>query len=1213
MATEGPSGSIEWLEREFRELLERSDGADDLAPSLLGDEETLTARCWTAEDERWRDPTITSIEFYRTEPASLWIILCSLAAHGLGDPEQIVADLLSEENFSGALRAALDASRTTPALKKLRKRVEEAASPKLRETRAQLEELERLHGLDLKASEAFDLLRDALSHLRVGDAREYAAILRQDMEKLTEQAHRDAVESENRIASADLLARLLRAGDATPPSDTSLPALRHRWAELIKESTARRRHLIAVEAMLEPIGPKMPEFAPLLPRIDELSARKEDPDWWLTEEASGGLVEYLSGTFEMLGRWTAVVGILSSDHRRDLGVLLSAFLGFFYERTDALRTASTSPEIEAVLEDVIEFELVVASQSGAPLDCLKALAEASLIEIEDIDALKSRQMGATAVHGRRQSEDLAKAVANAVTNKAWPELEQLAHNIRVTVSEDEIQRIDDIADFAKVMRFFEHDDRSAAYPILDGAARALSTSGHPIHRALSVRERNAAILRILDCALHGANAFVAAPEPVSWAELLAAHPGLFRSGEPSSNQLTLVMSAVFGGAQAFEIGDQVWMGSASLPDVRADLLIFLHDQGQTDAIVRLCAKHDGAIKAKLEQVLELRNASIGRPDLVHVAEALGGQVAPTAKTAGFRQFIKRLPSAMHPSQGSLRVDLQDDPVLRGGPYNRSPLQISVTVVPDGIVPNQLHVQLIAEDDVSFAGRSGRVMLLTAGLLYAAKDVAISLVLGESWDERIRQGDGASVRLRFSARTVTDSIVTTDLDVPIVPAASSQHGPTIDVDTLLEYYPGVGNTPVVGDAFVGRGDSLQQLHNFLVAARQPSPVLLTGMRRIGKTSLLQQFHQQHRRPTNSNVVSLYLSLAELRLQLISSENTVNGTLFRAIGRALSKREFSANDHNREVGERLKQAVAGSRWPSARAVVNECWDKDSLADSLMLLTERTLELLGGSASRLIVLLDEAETLVVPFQHGGEKKVELEQLLQSLREVSQTSDSFAMVLSGSNHITAFAKEYKNAFFGSCVSIELEGLTSVEEASRLIAPARVKPYVEFDRSAIDYGIQLCAGMPQFMWQLGAATVFALRKGKALRSDVRAAVGAMIDGDHTRLPFRSYDVLEPIEHMLGLQGDRERDLLWLLLRRVALTSSLSVQQTPRHFLIESQLLELDGRSAWNKRLQTLVELKILVAEDNSSYRFKVPLFAEGFRAAKAEYDEGVRLRRLAT
>ena len=1212
MSAGGVPGSIDWLEGQFRDLLDGSDRPDTLAPSLMGGEELLADRCWTAEDEGWRDPAINSIEFYRDEPASLWTILCALLAHGPGDPEQIVDSLLASENFSGALRAAMDAGQRSPELKRLRKRVEEAASPRLRETRTRLEDLERLHGRNLKAAEAFGLLRDALARLRVEDAREYAALLEQEMNALVERASRDAVATEERIASADLLSRLLRAGDTTPPSDRSLPVLSARWTELLSISAARRRHLIDLEALLEPIGPEMPEFAPLLPRIEELSARSEDPDWWLSEEASSELVEYMSGTIERLGSWTNVASILSSEHRRNLAALLTTFLSFLYDRTDALRTASTRAEVEAVLEDVIEFELVVTSQSEAPLDCLKALSDAGLIEIDNIDALTHRPVGMAMTHGRRQSEDLARAVANAVANKAWPELNQLAHNVRATVAEDEVQRIDDIADFAKVMGFLAQNDRRGAYPILDGAARALSTSGHPIHRALPARDRNAAILRLLFSALHQNDAISSIPDPISWGELLTAHPDLFRFEDGASGQLALVMSAVFGGAQAFEAGDQVWAGSASLPDVRADMLIFLHEQGQHDAIVRLCVKHDSAIKAKLEQVLELRSASIGRPDLIPVAEALSAQVAATAKTAGFRQFIKRLSTAVQPSQGVLRVELQDELVLRAAPSLRTPIQVSVTIVPEGIVPNELHVQLIADDDVAFAGRSGRVMLVSEELLYAAKDVALNLVLGESWAERIKQSQGAGFRLLFSARTVTGSIVTTDIDVPIVSAVLSHPGPPIAGDPRREFYPGGGNPPAGGAAFGGRVDSLQQLRNFLVAARQPSPVLLTGMRRVGKTSLLQQFHRRHQRPGNSNVVTLYLSLAELRQQLISSENTVSGTLYRAIGRALAKREFSANDHNREVGERLKQVIANSAWPSVRSVVNECWDKDSLADSIMLLTEKVIDLLGGNTSRLVVLLDEAETLTVPYNQSAEKKVELEQLLQSLREISQTSDRFAMVLSGSNHITTFAKEYKNAFFGSCVDIELEGLTSIEEASKLIAPARVKPYVEFDPSAISYGIELCAGMPQFMWQLGAATVFALRSGKALRSDVRAAVSALVDGDHARLPFRSYDVLEPIEHMLGLQGDRERDLLWLLLRRVALTSSLSTLHTPRHFLVESQLLELDGKSTWSKRLQTLVDLKILVAEANSSYRFKVPLFAEGFRAPKAEYEAGVRLRRLA-
>lgn len=1212
MALEGSPGSIAWLEGQFRALLARSDNVSVPTPSLIGGEEGLTARRWTTEDEAWSGSSVTTVEFYGDAPSSLWRILCSLIAYGPGDYEKVIDTLLSEENFSGALRAAVDAGRKAPSLRKLRKRVEEAASPRLRDTRAQLEELERLHGDNIKATEAFQLLREALASLRVRDAREYLALLKQEMDALAEQANRDAAATADRIVAADLLARLLRGGSTTPPSDRSVPALRQLWADLLLRSAPRRRHLVAMQEVLEPIGPTVPEFAPLLPQIVELSARSEDPDWWLSEECSGELVEYLSGTIERLASWTAVLGILGSEHRRDLGALLAVVLSFLYDRTDALRAASTRGEIEAVLETVIEFDLVVESQSESPLDCLRALSDAGLTEVEDLNTLERRLDGVPAVHGRRQSEDLARAVANAVAHKAWPELNQLAHNVRASVAENEVQRIDDIADFAKAMGFLAQNDRRGAYATLDGAARALSASGHPIHRALSARDRNATILRLLFAALHWDQPDATAEEPASWAELLGHHPDLFRLENTASSQLHLVMAAVFGGAEAFEAGDQAWSGSANLVDVRADMLAFLYDQGQTDAIARLCAKYDSGIKAKLEQVLELRNASIGRADLVPVAEALGAQVTAAAKTAGFKQFIKRLSTAVAVSQGTLRVDIQDELVLRVGPYSKAPIQVSVTVVPDGLVPTQLHVQLIAEDDVAFAGRSGRVMQVAEELIYSAKDLVINLVLGSSWDERVGNSQGASFRLRFSARTVTDTVVTTDIDVPVVSATIDHPRLTIDVDTLLEYYPGVGNTPAVGEAFVGRVDSLQQLHNFLVSARQPSPVLLTGMRRVGKTSLLQQFHERHSKPANSSVTTLYISLAELRQQLILSDNTVSGTLYRAIGRALSKREFSGNDHNRAVGERLKQAVTNSRWPSMRAVVNDCWDKDSLADSLMLLTERVLELLGANASRLIVLLDEAETLIVPYHQGGDKKIETEQLLQSLREISQTSNRFAMVLSGSNHISAFANEYKNAFFGSCVDIELEGLTSVEEASKLIAPARVKPYVEFDSSAIEYGVQLCAGMPQFMWQLGAATVFALRSGRALRSDVRAAVSALVDGDHTRLPFRSYDVLEPIEHTLGLQGDRERDLLWLLLRRVALTSSLSTLHTPRHFLIESQLLELDAKSGWNKRLQTLVDLKILIAESNGSYRFKVPLFAEGFRAAKAEYDAGNRLRRLA-
>ena len=1212
LAVDGAPGSIEWLEAEFSRLLNTERNALESQACLIGSEETIAERRWTKADEDWRNPDFGSVEFYRSHAATLWSVLNALTAYGAQDREEIVDLLLAEQNFNGALRAAIEAGKFSTTYRHLRKRVEEAASPFLRATRQRLDDLERAHGRDLlRTAEAYQPLKEALLSLTVQDAEAFITLLEEELDERQEQTERDQAAAQERIASADLQTRLLRAGDQGAP-ESSLGALRQRWDNVLESASGRRAHLTMVTDITKTISSDAPEFAPVLPLIAELKARSEDPDWWLPGDKAAELVEYLTGTVEKIGRWIDVAGILTPDVRRDLSALLSAFLTFLYDRTVALRTASADGEAESVFESVIEFELTATAET-TPLDCLRALAKAGLIQDSQIST-ENRQNGLQIVPGRRQADDFAKSVANAVAAKAWQELYQLAANARPGVAEDEVQRTDDIADFGQVMTRLTQNDRAGAYDLLDGAARAISTSGHPIHRAFSARDRNILVIRLLRCALDPAPSIAKRPDFRTWPDLLAAYPGVFKAEDAAPAQLTRVLSIVFG-AQAFELADQAWLGATGMSDltaIRSDLLIYLHDQGQADTIVRLCARHDPAIKGKMEQMLELRTAAIGRPSLIPVAEGLGEQIHKTSKSAAFRNFIRRLPTAVQGGQGSMRVEMPDPLIVRSGPYNRQTIKVSVTVVPETIVFSQLQVNLVAEDDVTFEGRSGRVMKISDDLLYAPKDFVIDLTLGDSWDDRIRDCKGSAFRLRFSAMALNDSIVTADLEVAVTTATSDPTGRSIDTETLLEYYPGVGNTPAVGDAFVGRTESLEQLHNFLVAARQPSPILLTGMRRVGKTSLLQEFHRRHRKAANSQPITVYLSIAELRQQLMSRETTVSATLYRAIGRAISKREFSATDHNRDLGERLKQNAAES-WGSMRALVQESYDSDSLADSLMLLTDRVLETTGAHASRLIVLLDEAEALIYPYSMGGEKKVELEQLLQSLREVSQASDRFGMVLSGSNHITAFAKEYKNAFFGSCVDIELEGLTSVEDASRLIAPARVEPFVQFEPSAVKYGVELCAGMPQFMWQLGAATVYAVRSGKALRSDVRSAVSALVDGDHTKLPFKSYDVLEPIEHMLSPQGDREQDLLWLLLRRVAQTSSLTALHASWHLLIESELLELDSKPSWNKRLQTLVDLKILTVEANNSYRFKVPLFAEGFRAARADFDAEKRMRRLST
>lgn len=626
--------------------------------------------------------------------------------------------------------------------------------------------------------------------------------------------------------------------------------------------------------------------------------------------------------------------------------------------------------------------------------------------------------------------------------------------------------------------------------------------------------------------------------------------------------------------------------------------------------MRLALRFDPGIKARLEQVLDLRAAASHRQELRPAANALAELVAGAAKSAPFRLFLKRLPTIGQTIDSAIEVAIDEELVLRDSGSNGAIVRVPLLVKPGGMVPEQLTAQLSSEDDVVFAGKRTRLITLSDELMYVPTPFTVEVELGGSWLSGARRDALAQFKLRLSARTITQEIVTYDVDCnfrKVVRPKSA--GAWIDNELILEFYPGVGSTPAEGASFVGRSEEIDKLHNFLVGARHPTPILLTGMRRIGKTSLLYAFHQRHRVPGQGQALTIYLSIAEQRSAFLAPDRTVADTLFKAIVRAIAKPYFPSADHNKLIGERLRE-VFGEERNSVKVALNKAYDPESFSDLLMLLSETISKVLGGEC-RVIVLIDEAETLVVPYNQGGAKRIELEQLLQSFREVAQTTSTVGLVLSGSNHIVEFAREYKNAFFGSCARVELGGITDRSEAEKIIAPVPVRPFVQFDADAIEYGVSLCAGMPQFMWQVGAAVAALVRGGPAVRGDIRSAVGALVNERGDELPFKPYDVLEPLEHMLSLHGSRERDYLWLLLRRVAINSSLANAQVSRHFIVEQTLLELDTKEEWNKRLRLLVELDILTVPQPQNYAFTVPIFAEAFRASRNNHEQSVRLQRV--
>jgi hypothetical protein len=98
---------------------------------------------------------------------------------------------------------------------------------------------------------------------------------------------------------------------------------------------------------------------------------------------------------------------------------------------------------------------------------------------------------------------------------------------------------------------------------------------------------------------------------------------------------------------------------------------------------------------------------------------------------------------------------------------------------------------------------------------------------------------------------------------------------------------------------------------------------------------------------------------------------------------------------------------------------------------------------------------------------------------------------------------------------------------------------------------------------------------------------------------------------MLSLELPRERDLLWMLLYRIAQASSLVVQNATIPFVIDQALLALDDRMGWTRRLGALSDLKLVRMETPSTVRFEVPLFAEGFRAPKNWQEYNIRQQQV--
>lgn len=1199
LAKNADSGGISWFESELRRILQGT-ASQPQNPTFQGPSGGLLISSWNRRDNEWAAQLLDLPHFYSEQPVKISAVLhASVKCMAEGkrfDKNEIAESLAMAGDYREALAFAM-----TVTTEGLEEKVRELAAPLTQKLTHKFEEIVSSFGSTLvdSTTEAKAFI-GSLRRLDFDQAQVLIELLELTLNERRESMRRSEQEG---LEASDIIEKLRVCGAShVGPSD--LASLRAAWRQLLDHREEERSHLLSLIPALRIVEDQLPELALT---VSEYRSRVEEPRFWLTADAAVDFTLFIEEGGSRLARWAESASLMKQEERHALSVLAEWYIRFVIELVEELSFQDDSEATTSALGRLMEVA-----------DCISTAASphASLMQLKQVGEIDSLYGADTeAVKGSTQSTEetgwsstLPEVITRKISELNWPSVHELSLQWKDRLQPEDARVLRSLASACTVLA-----GGTAPYVEEDiEAAVGFLTSKIAIESGLSDAQISTLAKTVFACALRvdSPAELTAPPKDLNWGQLLSIRSSPLKKGAVGDGFSGRVLNDLLLGCAQTGLAQAIWDGASGVQDpaqLRSSLLAKLYELELIETITKLAARQESGIVQRINHLFELRSVASARPDLVPVAIGVADQIAASTKSAPFRTFLKALPFAAQTQQTELAIRVPAEVTLRRQRGRVSELHLTITVSPMGLVPEKMEAVLVPEDDVSFLGGAIRKEL-TSRPVYVPAEYGLGLQLGSSWagtrlSERV-------VRIRIRAKTITGELCQADGEVLVKLQSKEQEaGNRLDDETLLDAYPGVSNTPAIEDAFIGRIDELELLHKLLISARRPSPVLLVGLRRIGKTSLLFAMHRRHRNFTSPSCITFYVSLAERRVELTGTRRSVSAVVFGAVVHALTRQNLGFSDQNFNLCSKVREYFNGDA-RTAREELQKCFDEESLSDSLSALREKIASCVGNPSLRLVVMMDEAEALVAAYMAGGAKKIELEQFLQSVRELSQNDENIAFLLAGSNHISVFSREYKNAFFGSSQIIELSGLRR-ESAASLVSPMRIAPFVAFDREAIDYAYDICGGMPQFLWQVGATVSHIVRSGAATRNEVRRAISIMTSHESTMLPFKSYEILEPIDSVIGLEEERERDLLWMLLYRVAQSSSLIVEDAATAFVVDQVLLQLDDRDTWKRRIAKLAELGVLKVSSPSTVSFQAPIFAEGFRSPRNWQEYNIRQQKV--
>lgn len=561
------------------------------------------------------------------------------------------------------------------------------------------------------------------------------------------------------------------------------------------------------------------------------------------------------------------------------------------------------------------------------------------------------------------------------------------------------------------------------------------------------------------------------------------------------------------------------------------------------------------------------------------------------KERPFRDYAHTIAARLRYATGRVAADVPSQ--LDREPHASGSFRLPVTLIPDeSDPPIQLSVTLIPSVDYTLSTGPERIEITTEGVLLDPRTVEFLI-------RPKNKVTGCMLAVAINGESASGQLIDHIHRSDIV-FGRDQSFQSISDEDFLDIYAGYDAKPVTGAAFVGREEELAALEQTL-ARPDPGAILLYGVRRLGKTSLLDELRRRRCVTYRAGSRTLFISVPVDQLSVAGSAKPFLDQFLQHI-----RHSVQWEDKNERFRNILHNHGVSVRAISEAGRQEEGLDEAPFLMKLRVYIRSLISLCPSSmeTDSVVLVFDEFDKLLEEYRSG--MAADVEDLTSQLRHAATEEHGLGIILAGSDLMGKIVGHYRNALFGSARVVHLECFDAeahIKEATRIISPERLGNRRTFTADGIRQVIDICGGHPLYMRLLACAAAKLAKTRRIGGGSVKAVVPPLL----TNAVFPGFfpDVSGTVRQQLqflNLMEPASRNLSELFLLTLARYSSLERPHVASSVLErDDRLLNLKQLGTWLTVRNELRELKVIQQEERG-WRFRFPILGELLRRS-FDYD----------